>query len=208
MLGIDFVGPLPESSDQNGTYNNNWFTYWDGTSPSRVNYNVAQVVELIFAEVYRLHGLPKQIISDRDMLFTSKFWQKLNQLIGIKTHLSSAYHPESEISTERANQTITQMIHNCISDDQKDWIQQLPAIEFAINISCSDTTGFALFFLNTGRMPCTMIWNSSEQNQYPGVTEFLKQIKHTLISAHDSILSVRIKQTQNVNRKRQPVKFK
>ena len=121
--------------------------------PSRVNYNAVQVAELIFAEVYRLHGLPKRIISNRDMLFTSKFWQKLNQLIRIKTHLSSAYHPESDGSTERANRTITQMIHNCIREDQTDWVQCLPAIEFTINISCSEATGFAPFFLNTGRMP-------------------------------------------------------
>lgn len=211
-IGIDFVGLLPESSDRDGTYNAittiiDLLTGMVHLVPSRINYKAGQVAELIFSEVYRLHGLPKRIISDRDVLFTSKFWQQLNRLIGVKTHLSSAYHPESDGATERANRTITQMIRNCISEDQKDWVQRLPAIEFAINISCSEATGFAPFFLNTGRMPRTLVWNSPGKNQYPGVTEFAERIKHSLMSAHDSIISARVKQTRNANRKRQLAKF-
>jgi len=60
------------------------------------------VAELIFSEVYKLHGLPKSIISDRDVLFTSTFWDELHKLIGTKLRMSSAYHPESDGGTERA----------------------------------------------------------------------------------------------------------
>ena len=212
VIGVDFVGPLPESSDRDGSYNAittiiDLLTGMVHLVPSRINYNAYQVAELMFAEVYRLHGLPKRIISDRDVLFTSRFWQRLNQLIGVNTHLSSAYHPESDGSTERANRTITQMIRNCISEDQTDWVQHVPAIEFAINISCSESMGYAPFFLNTGRIPRTMVWNSPMDNQYPGVTEFAERIKHALIAAHDSIIAARVKQTRNANRKRQPAKF-
>ena len=56
-IGVDFVGPLPESSDRNGTYNAitmiiDLLTGMVHLVPSRVNYNAAQVAELIFAEVY------------------------------------------------------------------------------------------------------------------------------------------------------------
>ncbi|KAJ3553076.1 hypothetical protein NP233_g12731 [Leucocoprinus birnbaumii] len=65
-------------------------------------------------------------------------------------HMSSTYHPESDGSTERANHTIVQMLRQCISPDQKNWVAKLPAIEFAINSARSEVTGFAPFFLNYG----------------------------------------------------------
>ena len=71
--------------------------------PSRTTYTAKQVAELIFDNVYKLHGLPKAIVSDRDVLFTSGFWTHLHKLIGVKQKMSSAYHPETDRSTERAN---------------------------------------------------------------------------------------------------------
>ena len=212
VIGIDFVSPLPKSADRDGSYNVittviDLLTGMVHLVPLRINYNANQVAELVFSEVYCLHGLPKKIISDRDVLFTSRFWQRLNQLIGVRTHMSTVYHPESDGATERTNRTITQMICSCISKDQTNWVQQLPVIKFTINVSCSESTGYAPFFLNNGRIPRTMLWNSSEVNQYPGVTEFAERIKHALISAHDSILTAQIKQIRNANRKRQLAKF-
>ncbi|KAF8799996.1 hypothetical protein BYT27DRAFT_7044881, partial [Phlegmacium glaucopus] len=57
----------------------------------------------------------------------------------------------------RANRTVTQMLRQCISPNQKDWVGKLPMIQFAINSAWSGSTGYAPFFLNTGRMPRTMI---------------------------------------------------
>ncbi|KZP22568.1 hypothetical protein FIBSPDRAFT_890207 [Athelia psychrophila] len=54
---------------------------------------------------------------------------------------------------------MTQMIRQCIRTDQRDWAKHLPAVEFAMNSASSATTGYAPFFLNTGRMPRSMIWN-------------------------------------------------
>jgi hypothetical protein len=62
--------------------------------PSRTNYNARQLAELMFEEVYKLHGLPKNIISDRDVLFTSVFWDKLHKLLGTKLRMSSAVRLE------------------------------------------------------------------------------------------------------------------
>jgi transposase InsO family protein len=68
------------------------------------------MAELMFEHVYKLHGLPRSIVSDRDSLFTSVFWKRLHELIGVKLRMSSAYHPETDGSTERANRTVTQML--------------------------------------------------------------------------------------------------
>ena len=211
-IGIDFVGPLPESRNRDGQYDSITVVICLLTAmvhlvPSRINYNATQLAELVFENIYKIHGLPKNIISDRDVLFTSTFWSRLHRLIGTRLRMSSAYHPQSDGSTERANRTVTQMLRQCIQPDQKDWVSKLPAIEFAINSARSESTGFAPFFLNFGRMPRSMIWDSAASNEYPSVRDFALQKKMALILAHDSIIAARVKQTRDANRKRQATPF-
>ncbi len=117
------------------------------------------------------------------------------------------YHPETDGLTERSNRTVSAMLRQCVSINQKDWVSRLPAIEFAINCAQSETTGYAPFFLNAGRMPHSMIWNNPAKTEYPGVKVFAQRMKLAIISAHDSILNARVKQTRDTNRKHRPVPF-
>ncbi len=165
------------------------------------------MAELVFAEVYKHHGLPKAIVSNRDTLFTSTFWNHLHKLIGTKLKMLSTYHPETDGMTERANQTIGQMLRQCIRPDQKDWVARLPAIEFTINLARSETTGYSPFFLNSGRVPRSMLWDSANKTEYPAVRVFAQRIKQAEMAVHDSILEARVKQTRDTNRKRIPVSF-
>ena len=78
-IGMDFVGPLPESSNRDGIFDSITVTICLPTLmvhlvPSRTNYNAPQLAELMFEHMYKLHGLLKNIISNRDVLFTSAFW--------------------------------------------------------------------------------------------------------------------------------------
>ena len=116
--------------------------------PSRSTYKAKDVAELIYDNVYKLHGIPTRIISDRDSLFTSTFWQTLHSLIGTEIRMSSSFHPQTDGSTERANRTIGQMLRMCISPDHRNWVNKLPAIEFAINSARSESTGYTPFLLN------------------------------------------------------------
>jgi len=99
----------------------------------------------MFEHIYKLRGMPENIISDRDSLFTSVFWKRLHELVGTKLRMSSTYHPQSDGATERSNKTLTQMLHQCVDTKQKNWVSKLPAIEFAINSAQSAATGYAPF---------------------------------------------------------------
>ena len=121
--------------------------------------------------------------------------------------MSSAYHPQTDGSTERMNRTITQMLRQCVSPKQTDWVQKLPAIEFAINSARSETTGYAPFFLNYGRMPKSMLWDAAPPNEYSAVRVFAQKLKDAIMSAHDSILHARVKQTKQANKRRIPAPF-
>ena len=211
-VGMDFVGPLPESGNRDGMFDSITVVICLLTSmvhliPSRTNYKASQLAELMFEHIYKLHGLPRNIISDRDVLFTSTFWKQLHRLIGTKLRLSSAYHPQSDGSTERANRTITQMLRQCVHSNQRDWVAKLPAIEFAINSARSESTGFAPFFLNFGRLPRSMLWNVTPSNEFPSVRKLALEKKLAIMAAHDSILSARVKQTRDANRKRRTAPF-
>ena len=156
--------------------------------PSQANYKAQDIAELMFKNVYKHHGLPKTIISDRDVLFTSTFWKHLNMLIGVKLNMSSTYHPQTDGATERANRMITQMLRQCINPNQKDWVSKLPTIVFVVNLARSESTSYAPFFLNNGRMPRTMVWNSAGSEEYTNVQEFAMKRKLALMLAHDSII--------------------
>ncbi|OJT03699.1 Transposon Ty3-I Gag-Pol polyprotein [Trametes pubescens] len=184
-IRIDFVGPLPESNNRDGTFDAittiiDLLTGMVHLVPSRTNYKAKDVVELVFAEVYRHHGLPRSIISDRDVLFTSAFWAHLHKLIGVELRMSSAYHPESDGSTERANRTISQMLRQCVGPSQRDWVAKLPAIEFAINMARSESTGHAPFFLNTGRMPRPLIWEHAKPDDLRLIMPVISHLNQNL----------------------------
>ena len=204
-IGIDFVGPLPESVNRTGGYDMicvviDLLTSMVHLIPSKQTYRVTDIAELMFEAIYKLHGLPERIVSDRDSLFTSKFWKRLHRLLGTELRMSSAFHPQTDGATERANRTVTQMIRQCVSPDQKDWVAKLPAIEFAINSARSSTTGFSPFQLNYGRNPSPMIWKGQEE--FPGVRKFAERMKMAIMSAHDSIIAARVINTVQANRKR------
>jgi hypothetical protein len=62
------------------------------------------VAQLYMTKVYKLHGMPMAMISDRDRIFTSELWWCLFKMAGVQLQISSAYHPQTDGQTERVNQ--------------------------------------------------------------------------------------------------------
>ena len=175
-IGIDFVRLLPETSSHNGMFNMicvviDHLTSMIHLMPTCQTYGTRQMAEVIFDTIYKLHGLLEKIVSNRNSLFTSTFWCHLHELLGIELRLSSVYHPQMDGATEQANWTMTQMLHQCVWFDQKDWTEWLPAIEFAMNLAHSESTGFSPFFLNYAQTPCTMVCQVCFSNVYVSCSE-------------------------------------
>jgi hypothetical protein len=99
------------------------------------------------------HGLPDEIISDRGSTFASKFWQELTAQLGVKSKLSTAYHPQTDGQTERTNQTLEQYLRCFVNYEQDDWVRWLPIAQIAYNSSTSETTKLTPFYANKGFEP-------------------------------------------------------
>jgi len=80
--------------------------------PRKTQEHIKELALIFLKEIWRLHGLPETIISDRDTRFTSKFWMSRMQLSQVKLNVSTTFHPESERQTERVNQKLNGSTRN------------------------------------------------------------------------------------------------
>ena len=103
--------------------------------PVKTTYTAADIAKVFIREVFRIHGLPKRIVSDRDAKFTSRFWTSLFQAVGTQLNFSTAYHPQTAGQTERVNQVLEEILRAYCSREPKRWIQYLPLVEYAYNSS-------------------------------------------------------------------------
>jgi hypothetical protein len=78
--------------------------------PCLTTIDAPATAELFFHEIFRLHGLPKTIVSDRGPQFASKFWRCLFEVFGVDICISTAFHPETDSSTEVTNQVMEQYL--------------------------------------------------------------------------------------------------
>ncbi len=77
----------------------------------------------------------------------------LHQLTGIKLKMSTAYHPQTDGSSERTNKTIIQCIQFAVERDQRGWVEALPKVRFDIMNTRNASTGFSPFHLRFGKSP-------------------------------------------------------
>jgi transposase InsO family protein len=122
------------------------------------------VAQALLREVWKLHGLLKSIISDRDPKWNSEFWDGLCSLLGIKKRMSTSFHSQMDGQTERVNQTLETYLCTFSNYDQNDWYSLLPLAEFTYNNSITQATQLIPFYTNYGFRP-KAIWTSSEESK-------------------------------------------
>jgi len=148
-ISMDFIVGLPKSQG----YTKIWvivarFSKMAHFIPLKSEEHIKELALIFLKEIWRLHGLPATIISDRDTRFTSKFWMSLMQLLQVKLNVSTAFHPETDGQTERVNQTLEQYLRSYCSYQQDDWVSLLPFAEYAYTISLSESAKASPFEVN------------------------------------------------------------
>jgi hypothetical protein len=108
-------------------------------------YSVLQYAELYIDHIFRLHGIPKTIISDRGTQFVAHFWEQLHECLGTKLVRSSSYHPQTDGQTKRINQILEDMLRASILHFDKSWDKCLSLAEFSYNNSYQASLKMAPF---------------------------------------------------------------
>jgi hypothetical protein len=114
-----------------------------------------QLAKIYLREIYRLHGLSRTIVCDRDPRFTSQFWKTLFSQLQTKLNISSAYHPQTDGQTERTHRTIEQILRSFVQNQHIEWYDYLPLAEFSYNNSRHSSTTFSPFEAIYGFTPIT-----------------------------------------------------
>ena len=156
-ISMDFITGFPWSNGCNAILNIVCrLTKMRHFIPCKDTCTAEELAELYARNIFRLHGLPQTIVSDRGPQFVADFWLALCSYLRIEAKLSTPYHPETDGQTERLNAILEQYLRTTVNYLQDDWESWLHLAEFAGNNVASETTGMSPFFANYGYDP---LWN-------------------------------------------------
>lgn len=131
IVTMDFIEGLPQSGAANAILVVvDKFSKFAHFLPLKHPFSAKVVAQLFLDTVYRLHGMPKSIISDHDRVFTSRFWQLLFWSAGAQLCLSSSYHPQTEGQTERVNQCLETYLRCFVHTCPSQWSRWLSLTEY------------------------------------------------------------------------------
>jgi hypothetical protein len=133
-VGVDLIMQLLSASSFDAIIVfTDFFTKQIHALPCTSNISTEGVADIYFREIFRLHGLPLRFVSDRGPQFASRVMRTLLRQLGIESNLTTAYHPQANGQTERANQEVEKYLRLYVSRRQDDWNTHLPLAEFVIN---------------------------------------------------------------------------
>jgi len=152
-VSMDFVTGLPVAA---GGLNAVWVIVDRLTKvarfiPMKNTWSMEKLADAYANEIIRLHGVPKDIVSDRDPRFLSHFWRALQEAFGTQLKLSTAFHAATDGQTERTIQTLEDMLRACALEFQQSWVKSLNLVEFSYNNSFHASIGMAPYEALYGR---------------------------------------------------------
>ena len=211
-VGIDFVVQLPQTAtgyDAICVFVDR-LTKMVHLCPTTSNCTAAGTAELFVQHVYRLHGAPTTFITDRGSTFCNAFMGAFTSALGGQQLFSTAYHPQTDGQTERANRIMEDTLRHFIGPDQDDWDKLLPMVEFAMNSARHASTGFSPFFLNYLRQPKNPFEHSlpdavRQRARMPGADAMLTQLEQALMKARSNLLAAQQRQKAYADSKRSEV---
>jgi transposase InsO family protein len=142
---------------------------------------------LLLDNLYKCFGLPDKIISDRGPQFASKAFVELLKLLGIKSALSTAYHPQTDGTTERVNQEVEAYLSIYCASHPEEWPRALSTLEFTHNNRRHADRLQTPFELMFGESP-TAIPLTFESTKYPTMEDKIKTLQRNreeALAAHE-----------------------
>nr|GEZ46161.1 putative reverse transcriptase domain, ribonuclease H-like domain, aspartic peptidase domain protein [Tanacetum cinerariifolium] len=166
-----------------------------------------KLVRIYLKEVVTRHGIPISIISDRDPRFASNFWRSLQNALGTRLDMSTAYHPETNGQSERTIQTLEDMLRACAIDFGKGWVNHFPLFEFSYNNSYHATIKAVPFEALYGqKCHSPVCWTEVGEAQIFG-PELIQETTEKIVQIKERMQAARDRQKSYADLKRKPMEF-
>lgn len=191
-ISMDFITGLPPTKDGKNAILNvmdrlSKQRHYIACTSDDHGTSTEETLKMLIHWVYRIHGMPASIVSDRGLQFVSTLWKSFCKRMGIEVNVSTAFHPETDGQTERANQDVETFLRTYTNEHQNDWDTWLPMAEFADNNADSAATTLSPFFINHGYHP--QMSYGPDKTSYESTRERLQSQNAADISAKmDEIL--------------------
>ncbi|GJU89318.1 putative reverse transcriptase domain-containing protein [Tanacetum coccineum] len=208
-ITMDFVTKLPRTSSGHDTI---WVIMDRLTKsahflPMREDYKMDRLARLYLNEIVARHGVPISIISDRDSRFTSRFWQSMQEALGTRLDISTAYHPQIDSQSKYTIQTLEDMLRACVLDFEGSWDVHLPLVEFLFNNSYHYSVRCAsLEDLYGRKCRSPIMWAEVEEGQLIG-PELVQETIEKISQIKDRLNAVRDHHKSYVDKRRKPLEF-
>ncbi|GKC73751.1 reverse transcriptase domain-containing protein, partial [Tanacetum coccineum] len=175
--------------------------------PMRKDYKMERLARLYLNEIVSRHGVPISIISDLDSRFTSRFWQSMQEALGTRLDMSTAYHPQTDGQSERTIQTLEDILRACVQDFGGSWDVHLPLVEFSYNNSYHSSVRCALFEALYGKKcRSPILWAEVGEGQLIG-PELVQETTEKILQIKDRLKAVRDRQKSYADKRRKPLEF-
>ena len=211
-LSMDFVLGLPRT--QRGS--DSIYVVVDRFSkmvhfiPCKKTTDAVKVAQLFFREVYRLHGLPTSIVSDRDTRFLSHFWRSLWKMVNTKLDFSSAYHPQTDGQTEVVNRALGDLLRCLVGDNVRSWDLKLSQAEFAHNHAVNRSSGFSPFqvvYSLVPRSPLDLIPLPNRTRIHGKAEDFVQGLREVHQQVQQNLSQAAAKYKLDADKKRRHLEF-
>ena len=187
-ISLDFITGLPRSKGFDVVFVVvHRLSKYGHFIPLKHPYRTRQVAEIFAKEIVKLHGIPNSIVSDRDPLFMSLFWQGLFRIQGIVVKMSSSYHSETNSQTEMVNRCLGTYLRCFVLEQPKHWVDWIPWAELWYNTTFHVTTRKTPFEVVYGRAPPPLVCFTKGETNAEAMAaklvdrdEALRQLKYHL----------------------------
>ncbi|KAL8115463.1 hypothetical protein AgCh_022090 [Apium graveolens] len=205
-ISMDFIDGLPASAGKSVIMVVvDRLTEYAHFVPLAHPYIAKSVAQHFLEGVVKLHGMPRSIISDRDPIFISHFWQEFFKMSDVKLQLSSAYHPQTDGQTEVVNRILEQYLRCFAFQKPRSWLSFLAWEEYWYNSTFHSSIGMTPFEALYGRLPhsipCYNVGDSpvNEVDQTLRTRDdILHQLKFTLHAANNRMKQLADKHRRDV----------
>ena len=198
---MDFITDLPES-DRYDTMLVviNRLTTLSHFISCKKDLDARQFTTLFMQHIVRLHGIPRDIITNRGSLFTSGLWKQIAEILEIEQRLSTAFHPQTDGQTERTNAILEQYLWEYVNYQQDNWNELLPLAEFAYNNGYQETIKTTLFYANCARNPEHQLMNHLTTEKETSAMD-MEDLNQTL---REEITTAQLRQKENYDKHIKP----